>query len=125
RAVLERLRPYKLRPAGDAVPWRFEYGTLNHEGLAGLLGTLEYLEDVGTRAEAALAEPPARYLGRSRRLKAALHAFRDYELGLSERLLLGLAEVPGVTTHGIGDPARVAERVPTVAFSLAGQHPRE
>jgi cysteine desulfurase family protein (TIGR01976 family) len=122
--VLERLRPFKLRPASDEVPFRFEYGTLNHEGLAGLLGTLQYLESIGAEVESRVAAEVGAYQGRARRLKAALTAFRAYERGLSERLLVGLAEIPGLRLHGIADPARAEERVPTFAFTLDGVHPR-
>ena len=36
RELLERLRPYKVRPASDELPSRWETGTQNHESLAGL-----------------------------------------------------------------------------------------
>jgi cysteine desulfurase family protein (TIGR01976 family) len=47
REHLERLRAYRVRPAGDALPGKFETGTQNHEGLAGLLGSFEYLASLG------------------------------------------------------------------------------
>ena len=47
RELLERLRPYKVRPASDEGPSRWETGTQNHECLAGLLGAFEYLADLG------------------------------------------------------------------------------
>ncbi|HUP54005.1 MAG TPA: aminotransferase class V-fold PLP-dependent enzyme, partial [Methylomirabilota bacterium] len=40
------------------------------------------------------------------------------------RLIAGLAGIPGVTIHGIADPARAAERVPTVSVSIEGVAPR-
>ncbi len=58
------------------------------------------------------------------KLKQAMSAIRDYERGLSEALLDVLEETPGVTIHGITDRRRLAERVPTVSFTLRGQHPR-
>jgi selenocysteine lyase/cysteine desulfurase len=39
-----------------------------------------------------------------------------HERALCTRLLAGLAEVPGVRVLGIADPARVAERAPTVSL---------
>ena len=51
-------------------------------------------------------------------------AIVDYERGLVARLLAGLGAIPGVTIHGITDPARAAERVPTVSVSLNGVAPR-
>src|SRR5215471_2858257 len=44
---LERFPAYKVRPASDKIPERWETGTLNHEGLAGLVGVIDYLTKVG------------------------------------------------------------------------------
>ncbi len=44
---LERLKAYKVRPASDEPPGKFETGTQNHEGIAGVLGVIEYLEWLG------------------------------------------------------------------------------
>ena len=45
--LLESLFPYKVRPAKNSLPSRFETGTLSHEGLAGTLAAVEYLEWLG------------------------------------------------------------------------------
>jgi selenocysteine lyase/cysteine desulfurase len=42
--LLDGLFAYKVRPAPNELPWRFETGTQNHEGIAGVLGALEYLK---------------------------------------------------------------------------------
>src|ERR1700733_11284638 len=47
REHLQRLRPYKVRPLTDAVPSRWEWGTLNHECIAGITACVEYLADLG------------------------------------------------------------------------------
>src|SRR5260370_1021702 len=47
RELLERLHPYKVRPASDEGPSRWETGTQNHECLAGVLGAFEYLAELG------------------------------------------------------------------------------
>ena len=53
-------------------------------------------------------------------------AIADYERALVTRLIEGLERIPGVTIHGITDPARfTAERVPTVSVSIDGVHPHE
>jgi len=54
-----------------------------------------------------------------------MHAIVDYEQGLVRRLLDGLIAIPGVTIHGIVDPARAAERVPTVSISIDGVRPHD
>lgn len=47
REHLARLRPYKVKPASEEVPWRWETGTQNHEGLAGLVAAINYLAKLG------------------------------------------------------------------------------
>jgi cysteine desulfurase family protein (TIGR01976 family) len=48
KAVVERWRPYKVRPSADEpVAHRFETGTLSHESLAGFTAAVEYLESLG------------------------------------------------------------------------------
>ncbi len=44
---LEKFPAYKVRPASDAIPDRWETGTQNHEGLAGLVGVIDYLAMIG------------------------------------------------------------------------------
>ncbi len=112
--LLAALRPYKVRPAADTVPDRFENGTKNHECLAGLVGTLDYLADLGRHVA---ADPD---LAQHAALHAAMTGVRQHEQSLSAALLAGLATVPGLRIYGINDPTRLAERVPTVAFTLAG-----
>ena len=112
REHLERLTPHKVRPAKDTIPYRWEQGTLNHEGLAGVTAAVNYLASLGSGGT-----------GRER-LTTALTAIRDYERMLSARLLEGLSHIPGVRLYGIADPSRAAECVPTVAFTTGSEHPR-
>ncbi len=120
---LERLTPHKVRPAKNTIPHRWETGTLNHEGLAGVTAAVDYLARVGGRFGGAYRDALAAegYAGRRLTLKTALAAIRDYEQTLSLRLLAGLQTLPGVTIHGLTDPARLGERVPTVAFTWPGR----
>ncbi len=119
RELLRSLTPYKVRPASDQLPYRFETGTQNHEGFAGWTATVEYLAEVGrTHGEPA---------GSSRReaVAAAFGAFGAWEHDLSARFLEGARHVPGLAVHGITDPERLAERTPTFAVRLGEQHPFE
>ena len=120
REHLERLRAYRVRPAGDSPPGKFETGTQNHEALAGLLGSFEYLASLGRAYGAASADAPRREA-----LSAAMRAIRRYERGLIGPLIAGLQDVAGLRIRGITDPARHDERVPTVAFTMEGMHPRQ
>jgi cysteine desulfurase family protein (TIGR01976 family) len=121
RELLEQLAAYRVRPAGEALPGKWEVGTQNHEALAGLLGTFGYLESLG----AAYGDDGDR-IGADRRgrLRAAMSAIHTRERELSLLALERLGAIPGVRLHGIADPARIAERVPTFSFTLAGRHPR-
>lgn len=123
--LLEELTAYKVRPAPKDPPGKFETGTQNHEGIAGALGAIEYLEWVGETFGSEYSEKYAgRYDGRRLRLKQALAAIRAYEYELSRSLLDVLEETPGVTVYGLTDRRRLEERVPTVSFRLKGWHPR-
>ena len=117
RAHLQRLRATKVRPAPDTSPERWETGTQSHEGLAGLVATIDYLQELGERAS-----PDA--TDRRVRLQAAMKAIRLYERGLAERLIPGLLAVPGLTLYGIPEPTRFDARTPTAAVRIAGQSPR-
>ena len=124
--LLESIAAYKVRPAPDDPPGKFETGTLNHEGIAGVLGALEYLEWVGeTFGQDYAASFAARFSGRKLGLKKAMAAIRDYEYELSRTLLDVLEETPGLTIYGLRDPLRLSERAPTFAFNLRGQNPRQ
>lgn len=116
RQHLIQLRPYKVRPAPEDVPSRWETGTLNHEGLAGLAATIDYLSELGGRVSSSAS-------GRREALVAALEASRRYERELCEQLIAGLLKIPGLTLYGITDPARFAWRTPTVSIRLAGKSP--
>jgi len=118
RDHLIRLRPYKVRPAAEENPYRWETGTQNHEGQAGIIAAVDYLAELGRRASPAVTSRRASLL-------AAYDVIRPYERGLVERLIHGLLAIPGLTFYGIKEPARGAERVPTVAVRIAGHTPRE
>src|SRR5580692_1431474 len=49
REHLQRFHPYKVRPLTDAVPNRWEWGTLNHECIAGITACVDYLADLGMK----------------------------------------------------------------------------
>lgn len=107
--LLESLAAYKVRPASDHPPGKWMTGTQNHEGIAGTLAAVEYLEDLGR-----VSQPRAS--NRRAALLAAYAAIEKYERGLLERLMRGLAGLAGVRVFGITDPRRFSQRVPTVGI---------
>ena len=124
--LLAELTAYRLRPAPADPPGKFETGTGNFEGYAGVLGALEYLTWLGETYGAHYAEKYSRrYQDRALKLKQALSAVRAYEFELNRALLDVLAETPGVKVYGIIDQRKLEQRVPTVSFTLQGQSPRQ
>jgi cysteine desulfurase family protein (TIGR01976 family) len=108
--LLETLRPDKLLPSSDAVPERFELGTLPYELLAGTTAAVEVLaglDDVATGS-------------RQERLRTSMSAVEQHEDALLQVLLDGLRQVDGVVLHGA--PAR---RTPTALFTVDGRTPGE
>ncbi|MCW2845722.1 MAG: cysteine desulfurase family protein [Nocardioides sp.] len=107
--LLETLHPDKLLPATDAVPERFELGTLPYELLAGVSAAVDFI--------AGLASDPGE---RRARVLESMAAVERHEDELLEQLLTGLGSIDGVTLHG-----RPAHRTPTVLFSVDGLTGRE
>jgi cysteine desulfurase family protein (TIGR01976 family) len=125
--LLEDLKAYKVRPAPNDPPGKWMTGTQNHEGIAGVLGALEYFEwladQFGDTQKRSLAEEGL--TGRRLNLAAAMIASRAYEFELSRKLIEVIQAVPGTHIHGITDMKRLDERVPTVSFTWEGKHPRQ
>jgi cysteine desulfurase family protein (TIGR01976 family) len=117
RELLETWTPYKLRPAPDVAPERWETGTQNHEGLAGMIAAVDYLADVG-RTYGDLA-------GEDRRgaVVAGFAAIGTHERALAARFLRGVADIPSVRLWGIADQDRLDERTPTFAIRAGDQDP--
>jgi cysteine desulfurase family protein (TIGR01976 family) len=118
REQLQRLRPYKLRACTEQLPDRWETGTQNHECLAGLLAAIEYIADIGRHHQPAAGT-------RREAIFAAYDVFQQHEHELMEQLINGLLAIPGITFYGIKDPAKFAQRTPTVAIRMDGYTPRE
>lgn len=127
RPLLDKLFAYKVRPATNELPGKFETGTQNHEGIAGVLGAIEYFAWVGKEFGSEQVEGlrDAGYAGRRLELKKAMRAIRAYEFELSRALLSGLQDIPGIRIFGLTDVRRLEERVATYAFRLHDMHPRK
>jgi cysteine desulfurase family protein (TIGR01976 family) len=119
RELLRSLTPYKVRPASDDLPYRFETGTQNHEGFAGWVAAVDYLAEIGPTFGAPADET------RRAALAAAFDAIGAWERGLIGRFLEGAGAITGLRLYGIADPSRIRERTPTFAVRLRGQHPSE
>ncbi len=130
REHLQRLHPYKVRPLTDAVPNRWEWGTLNHECIAGITACVNYIADLGNKpwndGRPVRQSSEARPVGKSPRraaIVAAFEAIHRHERSLMERLIAGLKKIPNLKIYGITDPARFNERCPTLAIRVENQTP--
>jgi cysteine desulfurase family protein (TIGR01976 family) len=123
--LLERLRAYKVRPAGNRPPDKFETGTQSHEAQAGTLAAVTYLAELGEEFGARYADRFPGFTGRRLALKQALAAIQAYERPLFERFVAGLLEIPGLSFYGIRDFSRFDQRTPTAAFRLRDRSPDE
>jgi cysteine desulfurase family protein (TIGR01976 family) len=95
--LLERWRPYKVRPASEEpLGHRFETGTLPHELLVGFVAAVEYIDSIGWEA------------------------IQAYERELGQRFLDGLPD--SCRLYGVNG---MDGRVSTFAFNVQGRSPRD
>jgi cysteine desulfurase family protein (TIGR01976 family) len=120
RQHLQGLRAYRVRPAGEELPGKWETGTKNHEGLAGVTAAIDYIASLGVMF--AGASPTA---SRREKLRAAWGALWRYEQSLIERLINGLQIIPGVRVYGITDRMEWNKRVATVSIRKEGLTPEQ
>jgi cysteine desulfurase family protein (TIGR01976 family) len=121
---LENLEPYKVRPASNLPPDKFETGTNNFEGIAGVLGALEYLNQT-QRFFQKEEQRADNYSQDWSNLESAMSTIRQYEKSLTERLIHTLEDIPGLHIWGLTATDTLDRRVPTVSFTLDDFHPHE
>lgn len=155
REHLKRFRPYKVRPNTNAIPNCWEWGTLNHECIAGIAACVEYIADIGRsictngqepcgdgrlgRPASEVSSPAGVHFSkdgndsagttemseRRAAIAAAFAAFHEHERAMLERLMSGLKQIPGAKIYGITDPARFDERCATFAVRIENHTPLE
>lgn len=106
--VLNDVAAYKIRPAPDDPPGKWETGTQSFESLAGITAAVDYIASLGEGDS------------RRKRIVSAMETIGSYEHAISERFLDGIAELPRVRIYGRDTPAG---RTPTFAVSVSGVHP--
>ncbi len=123
--LLAELPAYKVRPAKDKPPYRWETGTPSFETIHGTAAAIRYLQTIGKQYGVDHAELFGGFAGRRLDLKAGMAALQAYERELVAHLIEVLGRLPGAHIHGITDPARYDERVPTVVFGMENHTPRQ
>ena len=106
--VLNAVDAYKIRPAPDDPPGKWETGTQSFESLAGVTAAVDYIASIGEGGS------------QRERIRSAMEIIAAYERVISERFLSGIAGLPKVRLYGRDDPEG---RTPTFAVSVDGKHP--
>ncbi len=120
REHLKRLRAYRVRPAGEELPGKWETGTKNHEGLAGVGAAIDYIAGLGVSYGSVSAAAPRR-----EKITAAWQVLAPYELQLMERLIAGLEAIQGVRIYGLTEREAMSSRVATVSIRKEGTTPEQ
>src|SRR5580658_5806952 len=118
REHLLRFKPYKVRPAPDTLPDRWETGTQVQELIAGIGAAVDYLAELGRRCDPTATD-------RRSALLAAYRSTRRHEMALLSQLIPGLLAIPGLKFFGITDPKQCEHRCSTVSVRLSGHTPVE
>src|SRR5277367_2753950 len=118
REHLLHFKPYKVRPAPDTLPDRWETGTQVQELIAGIAAAVDYLAELGRRCD-----PTAP--NRRAALLAAYRSTRQHEMTLLAQMIPGLLAIPGLKFFGITDPKQFEHRCSTVSIRLADHTPTE
>jgi cysteine desulfurase family protein (TIGR01976 family) len=118
REHLKALHPYKLRPNTDNIPNCWEWGTLNHECIAGIKACIDYWEELGRRAKPEVSTRRAAIL-------AAHEAIHQHERKMTEKMIAGLLAIPGLKLYGISDRRCLDRRCATFAVRIEGHTPLE
>jgi cysteine desulfurase family protein (TIGR01976 family) len=118
REHLMRFSPYKVRPAPEALPDRWETGTQVQELIAGIAAAVDYFAELGRRHDSAAKD-------RRSALLAAYRVTHEHEMSLLVKLMEGLQSINGLKIYGITDQKRFDQRCSTVSLRLDGHTPAE
>jgi selenocysteine lyase/cysteine desulfurase len=129
RDLLESLKPYKVEPAPNDPPEKWEMGTRDQALFASISAVMDYFGWLGTKVEKEVRGKVDFYAGKRRLLKAALSWIETYEQTLSNAILNGTEKVRGLNSmkglevYGLKDASRIHQRVPTFSFNVASADP--
>ncbi|WP_102521276.1 cysteine desulfurase-like protein [Vibrio tapetis] len=109
---IDSLAPYKVEPAPNTGPNRFETGTQNFEALAGFCASVDYLAQWGAPS-----------LTLRERLKTSFEHYTQHESELSDYFLARFSSLNGATLYGLNRAG--PDRTPTFAFRLDSVSPEQ
>lgn len=114
KEFLERLVPYKVEPALNTPPDKWETGTKNFEALAGFIAAVDYIASLGEKSDSLRA-----------RLGSSYRRVMEYEQAWSRGFLDRAKNIKGLRIWGITDPAKADKRTSTFAMTMEGRTPQE
>jgi cysteine desulfurase family protein (TIGR01976 family) len=118
RTLEQRLRPLKVRPSPNTMPFRHAPGTPSFEAQLGTVGAIEHMAWLGERFGGAAAAAPLRT-----RLEKGFAAAAAHERTLEAAFLSAISTLPALRLFGPGDLQQALGRVPTFSFTIDGCSP--
>jgi selenocysteine lyase/cysteine desulfurase len=115
--TLKRLPTFKEDFIPNEPPHKVEAGTFIYENVSGMDAAVRYLELVGRNLA------PSNNRSRRENIVSGMAAIRAHEIELAREMLRVLKDC-GATIYGVGDEARIGERVPTFCFNVGKLSPR-
>jgi selenocysteine lyase/cysteine desulfurase len=109
-SLLNKLQPYKVRPAADSNPGKWMTGTQNHEGIAGTTAAIDYLASLSGAINST---------SKRTQLEQAFNKIEEHEKALSSCFLEGIRKLDGIEIVGLKDLTTINQRVAT--FSLTSK----
>ncbi len=117
---MENLRTMKVQAQEDKAPYKFETGTLNHEGIAGAAEAVEFISDIGLKTGNQFSDITSNLEGRRKNIMAGMLFIEEYERPLSESFTKELKKVPNVKVYS---PPEDYPKTSTISFTMDGVHP--
>ena len=111
------IKPYKIAPAPQSLPYSLETGTQNFEALAGLEAAIYH--------KAALVNDQMAKMDLKAALNLSMAAIQQHELELKSYFLNRLKAYPQISVHGISSLDKLTERTPTFALTVADVSSRD
>ena len=120
RDQMTRLRTLKVQEQEDCAPYKFETGTLNHEGIAGAAEAIAFISDIGSKTGDRFSEKTIDLVGRRKNIVAGMLFIEQYEQPLAEAFKNELYKMAKVKIYS---PPEDYPKTSTVSFTIDGTHP--
>jgi len=120
KSALDQLRTLRVAPQDPEPPYKFETGTLNHEGIAGAAEAVEFIADIGRTCGDDQDDALTPYSGRRKSVVAGMRAIDAYEQPLASYFKEQLQLIDGLRLYS---PPEEIPCTSTIAFTLEGISP--